>query len=162
MITAEKLIFVLKLFATLGCGLMAGVFFAFSTFVMKGLSELPASEAIAAMKSINAAVSNSLFGAAFIITPLLCVLIMFVALWRWHSPNSIYLLTGGLIYLISSLLVTMIFNIPLNDVLALVAPNDPNSANLWTGFLDSWIFWNHVRTIASIAAAAIFTIAFVH
>lgn len=162
MIAVEKIIFVLKLFAALGCGLMAGVFFAFSTFVMKGLSELPANQAIAAMQFINAAVTRSLFGAAFIITPLICGLTIIVALWRWQSPVSIYLFSGGLLYLIGSLLVTMVFNIPLNDTLASVAPNDPNRANLWSGFLESWVFWNHVRTITSLAATAMFTIAFVY
>ena len=33
--------------AALGCGLMAGVFFAFSTFVMKALSRIPQGEGIA-------------------------------------------------------------------------------------------------------------------
>ncbi len=35
MATPDQLLFVLTLFAALGCGLMAGVFFAFSAFVMK-------------------------------------------------------------------------------------------------------------------------------
>ncbi len=162
MISVDKLNFGLKLFAALGCGLMAGVFFAFSTFVMKGLSRLPANEGIAAMQFINASVSNSLFGAAFILTPVICVLTIIFALWRWDKPASIYILIGGMIYLVGSLLVTIVFNIPQNELLALTVPNDSNSANLWNSFLDSWMFWNHVRAAASLAATASFTIALVY
>ena len=48
-------------FATLGCGLMAGLFFTFSNFVMKGLGNLSPVKGIAAMQSINLAVLNPLF-----------------------------------------------------------------------------------------------------
>jgi len=41
MATFNQLLFALTLFAALGCGLVGGVFFAFSTFVMKALSRLP-------------------------------------------------------------------------------------------------------------------------
>jgi uncharacterized membrane protein len=41
MAMAETGHFLLILAAALGCGLMAGVFFAFSTFVMKALARLP-------------------------------------------------------------------------------------------------------------------------
>lgn len=46
-------LFVLKLLAALGCGLIAGVFFAFSTFVMSALARLQPAQGIAAMQSIN-------------------------------------------------------------------------------------------------------------
>ena len=45
--------YVATLATTLGCGLNAGVFFAFSTFVMPALKRLPAAQGIAAMQSIN-------------------------------------------------------------------------------------------------------------
>ena len=45
--------FALNLVTALGCGVIAGVFFAFSTFVMCALARLPAAQGIAAMQSIN-------------------------------------------------------------------------------------------------------------
>lgn len=159
MVTVKNLIFVLTLFSALSCGLMAGVFFAFSTFVMKGLTQIPVGESIAAMQSINVAAVNSLFGATFVVTALVCVLTMIVAVWRWNNPGTIYVIIGGTIYLVFGLLVTMMFNIPLNDMLASVAPNDPNNASLWVNFFDPWMFWNHVRTTGSLAATASFIIA---
>ena len=51
----DGLLFVLTLFAALGCAMMAGVFFAFSSFVMPALRRLPATQGIAAMQAINVA-----------------------------------------------------------------------------------------------------------
>lgn len=52
--------------AVLGCGLNAGVFFAFSGFVMAALRRLPAPQGIAAMQSINVtAVRPPLMAALF-------------------------------------------------------------------------------------------------
>lgn len=159
MFTVKNLLFVLTLFSALGCALMAGVFFAFSTFVMKGLAQIPADESISAMNSINVRAVRSLFGAAFTITPLICVITIIFALWRWQNPASIYILVGGIIYVALSLLVTIVFNIPLNDALAAVAASDPNNVNLWRNFYDPWMFWNHVRTVGSLGAATAFIIA---
>jgi len=50
-------------------------------------------------------------------------------------------------------------NVPRNDVLAAVVPTAPDAAGVWTGYVTSWTFWNHVRTAAAIAAAAAFTLA---
>jgi uncharacterized membrane protein len=159
MFTIKNTIFALTLSSALGCALMAGVFFAFSTFVMKGLDQIPANESISAFNSISVMVGRTLFGAAFVVTPLICVITIIFALWKWQTPASIYILAGGIIYIVFSLLVTIGFNIPLNDALAAVAPNDPNNANLWRNFYDPWMFWNHVRTIGSLGAATAFIIA---
>ena len=48
----------------------------------------------------------------------------------------------------------MVCNVPKNDALASVAPADLDSASLWDSYLDSWTTWNHIRTVASLAAAA--------
>ena len=48
-------------FATLGCGLMAGLFFAFSNFVMRALCNLSPTKGIATMQSINVTALNPLF-----------------------------------------------------------------------------------------------------
>ena len=54
---------------------------------------------------------------------------------------------------------TVVFNAPMNDALASVAPADPNSASLWASYLANWTVWNHVRAAAAFAATASFTIA---
>jgi uncharacterized membrane protein len=149
----------LELVAALGCGLVAGVFFAFSTFVMPALARLQPSQGIAAMQSINVTVYNPWFMTAFLGTAVACLLLAISSLFKWHQPGAVYLFAGSLLYLIGTVLVTGAFNVPLTEPLALVDPNSANGANLWSSYLTHWTNWNHVRTAAAFAAAALLTIA---
>ena len=151
--------FALKLFAALGCGLVAGVFFAFSTFVMSALARLQPAQGIAAMQSINITAINPLFMLALFGTAAACMLLAVFSLFNWHQPGAAYLLIGSLLYLIGTVLVTIVFNVPLNDALAKVESSSPESVSLWTSYLANWTFWNHIRTITALAAAVLLTIA---
>ena len=156
----DELLFTLTLITALGCGLVAGVFYAFSTFVMKGLARLPSSQGIAAMQSINITVINPWFlGAAFFGTAAACVLVVVFSLLRWNEAGAPYLLSGGLAYLIGDILVTMVFNVPKNDALAAADPQSADGARIWAGYVTSWTAWNHVRTVAALAAAVLLTFA---
>jgi uncharacterized membrane protein len=157
--TADTLLFALVLVSALGCGLVAGVFFAFSTFVMKALARLPPSEGIAAMQSINVVVVNPWVMTALFGTAALCIAAVSCSLLRWHEPGAAWLLAGGVFYLAGTLLVTIAFNVPRNNALAALARTDPNSASLWASYVASWTAWNHVRTAAALAAAASFSVA---
>lgn len=149
----------LKLLSALGCGLVAGVFFAFSTFVMNALAQRPTAEGIAAMQSINITVINPWFMTAFLGTGVACLILVIVSLLKWNQPDAVYLMIGSLVYLIGSFGVTVVFNVPLNDALAGVKPDSAEGAKLWARYLTNWTFWNHIRTIASFAAAALLTLA---
>ena len=142
--------------AALGCGLMAGVFLAFSSFVMSALARLPAPQGIAAMQSINIRAINPIFMAVFCGTAaacsVLCVLAVITA-----PPGAGYLLSGGLCYIVGSFLVTLAFNVPRNHRLAAANPEEGAAAQLWSNYLRSWTAWNHVRTIASLVATALLT-----
>ncbi|PSB68304.1 hypothetical protein C7B61_01640, partial [filamentous cyanobacterium CCP1] len=81
------------------------------------------------------------------------------SLFEWQRPDAVYLLIGSLLYLIGTVLVTIAFNVPLNDALATVKPDGVDGTNVWARYLTSWTMWNHVRTIAALVAAALFTIA---
>lgn len=146
--------FALKLFSALGCGLIAGNFFAFSTFVMNALSRLPPGQGIAAMQSINITVINPLFMTVFLGTAATCIFLAFSSL-KWHQPGAPYLLIGSLLYLVGAVGVTMVFNVPLNDALAKVEPGSAEGAKLWASYLVNWIMWNHIRSAAALAAAGL-------
>jgi uncharacterized membrane protein len=79
--------FSMKLLAALGCGLIAGVFFAFSTFVMKALAQQPAAQGIATMQSINITVINPWFMTVFLGTVIACLWVTIGALSNWHNPT---------------------------------------------------------------------------
>jgi uncharacterized membrane protein len=153
------LLLVSTFFATLGCGLMAALFFTFSNFVMKGLGNLSPVKGIAAMQSINLAVLNPLFLTIFLATAGACLISMIFAITRWHDPGSGCLFVGGLLYVVGTFLVTIVFNVPLNETLATVNPESADAVSLWHDYLSRWTAWNHVRTISALAATASLTIA---
>ncbi|HEX8538944.1 MAG TPA: anthrone oxygenase family protein [Cystobacter sp.] len=155
----DKSFLPLTVLAALGCGLMAGLFFTFSTFVMKALSRLPPGEGMAAMQAINAAILNPLFFALFFGTVAVCLWAVVASLLRWHHEGSGYRLAGGALYLVGGFLVTVVFNVPMNEKLAATPSTSPEAAALWSSYLTSWTAWNHVRTVASLAAAALLTLA---
>lgn len=111
------------------------------------------------MQSINVVVLNPWFLGVFLGTAVACVLAVISSVPRWREPGAIYLMIGSALYLVGSLMVTIVFNVPRNEALASVVPAAPGSAGLWAGYVASWTAWNHVRTAASFAAAASFSIA---
>lgn len=147
-----------KLFAALGCGLIAGIFFAFSSFIMSALSRLEPPQGIVAMQAINITVINPWFMGAFMGTAIACLFFTISSLLKWHQPGSPYLLVGSLLYLVVTFGVTMFFNVPLNDALASVDSGSSEGAQLWANYLRDWTIWNHVRTVGAITAAAVFTL----
>jgi uncharacterized membrane protein len=152
-------LFALKLLAALGCGLMAGAFFAFSTFIMSALARLQPAQGIAAMQSINITAINPLFIGTLLGTAVVCIFLMILSLFKWQKPGTAYLLIGSLLYLIGAFGVTMVCNVPLNDALAKVDPESTSGASLWVNYLSNWTIWNQVRTVAALVAAAFFSIA---
>ena len=156
----DKLNLVLTFISAIGSGLIAGFFLAFSIVVMKALGQQPPSQGIAAMQSINVVVLNPIFFTAFFGTAAACLVLAVSTVFTWQRPGAAYLLTGSLLYLVGTILVTILFNVPRNDALAAVEPTTIEAANLWTNYVSSWTAWNHVRTLAALAAAASFMIAF--
>ncbi len=143
--------------SALGAGLVAGTFFAFSSFVMPSLARLPARDGLAAMNSINQVILGSPFMLVFVGTALLSVILGVVALTGWRQPGSSWLLVGAGLYLIGSFLVTIFGNVPLNDALAAAKPDA--ATEIWQGYLGTWTLWNYVRTGASLLATLGFIIA---
>ena len=158
----DRLLFALTFLSALGSGVMAGLFFAFSAFVMTALNRIAPSAGIAAMQSISIAILNPVFYTVFFGTVVTSLLLAVAAVFRWAEPGAIYLLAGGLLYILCSLLVTIFFNVPLNDGLAAVAPDSAEGAATWTRYLAAWVPWNHLRTIGCLAATAAFILALCH
>jgi uncharacterized membrane protein len=155
----ERLMSVLVLLSALGSGLVGGVFFAFSTFVMGALARLPPLQGIAAMQSINIVVINPLFMAAFMGTAVLCLIVAIGALFGWSGPHPTLVLAGAALYLVGNIVVTMTGNVPLNNALAAVDPASAEGAAVWARYLSTWTTWNHGRTATGLAAAACFILA---
>ena len=154
----DQLIPVVGTMALLGSALVGGIFFAFSSFIMKALAGVPSAEGIGAMQSINVVVINPSFLGAFFGTAVLSLVAGGLALANWGSPSASFFLGGALFYLVGTILVTMLGNVPLNNQLAAVSATDPGTRKVWEHYLDRWTMWNHVRTAAAMAAALLYSL----
>jgi uncharacterized membrane protein len=141
-------------FCALGCGLLAGLYFAFSVFIMAALNRLGATAGAAAMNSINTVILRSLFMPVFLLTTLASLVLAVVGVIHWGEPGASMMLCGGIVYFVGMFVVTMVFNVPLNNQLQSSQAGDVEA--LWRRYLASWTRWNHVRTLASLAASALF------
>ena len=148
----------LTLVAAIGAGLGAGVFFAFSSFVMKGLGRLTHPAGLSAMQAINKAAPSPLLVTALFGTAAVCVGLAISALTRLSEPVARYQLIGSVLYL-AGIVLTVAYHIPRNDALDLVDPNGADAAADWAAYLRNWTAWNHVRTLTSLAGAVVLTVA---
>jgi len=150
-------LYMLTLVTALGCGLNAGVFFTFSSFVMKALARLHPAQGVAAMQEINVAAVGFTFMLALFGTAVACAALTSWALLAWHEPFAPYLLVGGALYLAGTIGPTLAYHVPRNDALARIEPHD--AGDHWARYLSGWTAWNHLRAAAALAAAATLTIA---
>lgn len=146
---------IVELVAALGCALIAGTFFAFSTFVIQSLASRPPSEGAAAMQAINRIILRSTFMPVFLGTAALCAAIAGYAMIAWDR-QSLRLVAAALLYLIGTFGVTMWANVPRNNLLDRADPTAADTGELWARYVREWTFWNHVRTIACLLATALF------
>ncbi|CAM5353283.1 hypothetical protein STENM327S_05148 [Streptomyces tendae] len=151
--------FVLAVLGVLGTGVTAGVFCAFSTFVMRGLASLPPAQGIAAMNAINKAAVRPAFMSVFLGTAVLAVVIAVVTLAQWPKDAAVELLLGSGLYLVGSFGVTAAANVPRNDALLRLEPGSAEAAGRWTAYIREWTAWNHVRAGASTASAVAYVLA---
>ncbi|MFI9830554.1 DUF1772 domain-containing protein [Streptomyces sp. NPDC051913] len=151
--------FVLTVLGVLGTGLVAGVFCAFSTFVMRGLAALPPAQGVAAMKAINVTALRPAFMLVFLGSAVLSTVLAVVTFVLLPDDGTVGLLLGSALYLVGSFGVTMVANVPRNEALMKLDPGTAEAAAYWPTYVREWTMWNHVRMIASGAAAVAYVLA---
>ncbi|SRR5258708_4213491 len=155
----KQLVWGATIAALIGTGLMAGVFLAFSSFVMPALASLTPPQGIAAMQSINVKAVTPLFMTVLFGSTVLCAALAVYALASWSQRGSGFLLLGSVLYLAGAFGTTAIFNIPLNNALARVDAASVDGAVFWGRFLADWTAWNHVRALSSALALTAYVFA---
>ena len=149
---------ILTIVSAIGAGVVAGVLFAFSTFVMNALERLTSPQGIAAMQAINVAAPTPLFMLALFGTAATGGIAAVAALVRSEQPAATYLVIAWVLYLVV-VIVTAAYHVPRNDALAKTDPTGATAASYWRHYVSGWDAWNHVRTIVGMAAATMFTLA---
>ena len=147
-------------FSAIGCAVIGGVYFTFSTFVMTALGRLDGAVGLRAMQSINDVILRSLFMPLFFGTTLASVVLAgFEFLPSSSGGTRLLVWAAAIIHVVGMFVVTMVFNVPLNNELA--SARGSQAAVVWGGYLKNWTGWNHVRTVASIAASALYIVVLV-
>lgn len=141
------------------CGMMGGVFFAFSSFVMRALGAVPPATGIRTMQSINVFAVTPLFMSVLFGTAIACGGAATYAATAGMAEATPPVIAGAATYFIGTIVVTMVFNVPLNNALAAVDPEAAEAVWVWTRYRRQWSAWNHVRTVSSVAAGAWFAYA---
>jgi uncharacterized membrane protein len=130
--------------ATVGSGLVAGVFVAFSVAVMPALRRRPAAEGVAVMQEVNRVIVNPVFLLLFLGTGAVAAVAAVL------DPRAA---AGAVLYAVGSIGLTAVANIPLNN--ALEADGEP----VWARYSTRWTAWNHVRALVTTAATAALAVA---
>jgi len=145
--------------AVIICAIISGVFLAFSDFVMKSLAIAQPSVGIISMQLINRKVYGSLFLIILMGFAACSLILAYIALVYLTGSASSWVLAGSGIYLLGVFLVTVVFNVPMNNKLDALDHSTLATANYWKTYASSWTMWNHVRTLSSAAAAICFLVA---
>jgi uncharacterized membrane protein len=146
--------------SAVGAGVIGGVFFTSTAFVMPALRRLPPAQGIGAMQSVNKlAVTPPLMGVLFG-TAILSVVTIIWAWRHWAQPAAPWLLAAGLAYL-AAIVITIAGNIPLNNSLAIADPHAAGAPAQWASFVTRWTAWNTLRGLAAIAGSAVFIVALI-
>ena len=138
---------------------MAGLFYTFSFCVMHALNRQSPAQAAGAMQAINETIINPIFFVLFFGTGIVCAISIAASIMFWEIPEAGYLLSGGIVYLIGSVLVTFRFNIPMNNTLASYKANEEKGAAYWPTYFQQWTAWNHIRFVSSLTSATVFVLA---
>ncbi len=142
--------------AFVGVMVIGGSIFAFSTFIMAALKQVPDQEGIRAMQQINESVFTPWFMAPFFGTAALSLVAVVIATSNTDQRWWLSLLGAGALYFLGLFVVTAAGNVPLNNKLASVEATDPIAHEVWRRYLIEWTRWNHLRTFASIGSALLF------
>ena len=148
----------LVLGATVACGLSAGVFLAFSSFVMPAIGRLDPGVRVAAMQSINERAVTPAFMVVLLGGAALCVAVLAGALRTWDPGTSPWRTAGAAVFLVGVVGLTVIRHVPLNDALATADPAAPDAAARWAAYAGAWIPLNHVRTVAGTVATSLLVV----
>jgi uncharacterized membrane protein len=152
---------ILTSLAALASAAAGGMMFVFSTFVMRGLDRTGPVGAITAMRGINAeANANPAFLLGFFAAAILSLVVGVIAAVQLNQPGSWWVLIGAIFGILGGI-ITMAFNVPLNNHLDTVNRDGlsvADAAREWKAYFSTWTAWNHVRAVSSFVGAVLMVV----
>lgn len=149
-------VFILMQLSILAYALVAGVFLAFSDFIMRSLAITGGTGGVEAMQVINREVFRWIFMTLFLGMAGVSVLIAVYAWINLSGPAALFFLLAALIYLFGCFGVTIVCNVPMNEALAGMDLTSEATRDYWLQtYVPRWTLWNSVRTGAAALSAAL-------
>ena len=149
-------IFFILQVSILAYALVAGVFLAFSDFIMRSLAITGGIGGVEAMQVINREVFRWIFMTLFLG---MAVVSLGLAGYAWvglGGAAGALILGAALVYLIGCFGVTVVFNVPMNQALAGMDLSSEATRAYWLQtYVPRWTFWNSVRTVAAALSAGL-------
>lgn len=148
--------FLLLQLSILAYALVAGVFLAFSDFIMRSLAITGGFGGLEAMQVINREVFRWIFMTLFLGMAGVSIIIAGYAWVGLSGPAGLLILLAALVYLVGCFGVTVAFNVPMNQALAGMELTSEMTRDYWLQtYVPRWTFWNSVRTGAAALSAAL-------
>jgi uncharacterized membrane protein len=149
-------VFLLIQFAILAYALVAGVFLAFSDFIMRALARTGGDGGVEAMQVINREVFRWVFMALFLgMAPLSLLIAASGGLFVAGNTGTLMML-AGLTYFVGCFCVTVFCNVPMNKALDGMDLGHEATRAYWSQtYLPRWTFWNTIRTAACMISAVL-------
>ncbi|WP_245564527.1 anthrone oxygenase family protein [Nocardia testacea] len=144
--------------AALASAGVGGMNYVFSTSVMRGLDSTGPITAITAMRGINAdANTNPAFLLGYFSATILALVVGVITVARLNQAGS-WWVPAGVIFVLLGAVITMVFNVPLNNHLDTVNPDGlsvADAAREWQAYFSTWTAWNHARTVTGFVGAVL-------
>jgi uncharacterized membrane protein len=157
-LVTPDLVSALAVGAAVGCGLIGGLLFAFSTAVMQALARQAVESGIRTMQAINVVILNPLFLSMFLGTAAASAALLVASLVAPSMPGAALRSMGSVLYLVGVVGVTAAVNVPLNNRLEALDASSPEAAHFWPSYVRRWTRWNHVRTVCALLASVLLTL----
>ncbi|MFY0618952.1 DUF1772 domain-containing protein [Shimia sp.] len=148
--------------AILSYTFVAGVFLAFSDFVVRSLRKTSGHGGVEAMQAINREVFRWVFMTLFLGLAAVSLVITAYGAIALSGLSRTLIMLAGLFYLVGCFGVTIFFNVPMNKALAQMEMTGTKTQDYWLQtYVPCWTFWNSVRTMACSTSATLLLVGLV-
>jgi len=135
-------------------GVVAGVFLTFSDFVMRSLGKTATAGGIEVMQIINREVFRTVFMVLLLGMSAISVFLIGYAYLNLSGSASTLIIAGGGLYFVGVFMVSLVFNVPMNQRLDGMDYNSEQASTYWSRvYLPRWTFWNYIRATTAAASA---------
>lgn len=147
------------LFLALWSAVVAGVFSAFSEFIMSALLKAEPASGIEAMQQINRDVIRTQFVAGLLSIAAFSTIFALYSLTVFEGAALVTLILAPLVYLPCVFVMTLAGNVPMNNRLDRLNHSSAEAHAYWLEYGHKWTRLNHVRSVGSVLTAGLYMIA---